>query len=98
MQRGLLALPSDIDRAMREASKSRTATDTDSYAFFVKRQTPTRGRPRQYNTIWTVYNYFQKQLENSDNNAPYRSPQATPISGTTAGIVNPHVSIRLLFA
>ena len=28
------ALPSDIDRAMREASKSRTVTDTDSYAFF----------------------------------------------------------------
>lgn len=31
--RGLLALPSDFDRAMREASKRRTATDTDSYAF-----------------------------------------------------------------
>ncbi len=27
------ALPSDIDRAMREASSSRTVTDTDSYAF-----------------------------------------------------------------
>ncbi len=32
--RGLLALPSDFDRAMREASACRTATDTDSYAFF----------------------------------------------------------------
>ncbi len=31
------ALPSDFDKAMREASTSRTATDTDSYAFFVKR-------------------------------------------------------------
>ena len=29
------ALPSDIDKAMREASSSRMATDTDSYAFFV---------------------------------------------------------------
>ena len=29
------ALPSDIDRAMREASKRRTATDTDSYAFLI---------------------------------------------------------------
>ena len=29
------ALPSDIDRAMREASECRTATDTDSYAFFI---------------------------------------------------------------
>ena len=27
------ALPSDMNRAMREASSSRTATDTDSYAF-----------------------------------------------------------------
>ena len=27
------ALPSDIDRAMREASERRTVTDTDSYAF-----------------------------------------------------------------
>ncbi len=27
------ALPSDFDRAMREASDGRTATDTDSYAF-----------------------------------------------------------------
>ena len=32
-QRGLLALPSDYSRAMREASVRRTATDTDSYAF-----------------------------------------------------------------
>lgn len=29
------ALPSDFDRAMREASSSRTVTDTDSYAFFI---------------------------------------------------------------
>ena len=29
------ALPSDFDRAMREASVSRMATDTDSYAFSV---------------------------------------------------------------
>ena len=34
-RRGLLALPSDIDRAMREASDSRTVTGTDSYAFSV---------------------------------------------------------------
>jgi hypothetical protein len=27
------ALPSDFDRAMREASSSRMVTDTDSYAF-----------------------------------------------------------------
>lgn len=27
------ALPSDFDRAMREASDCRTVTDTDSYAF-----------------------------------------------------------------
>ena len=27
------ALPSNIDRAMREASERRMATDTDSYAF-----------------------------------------------------------------
>ena len=33
-KRGLLTLPSDIRRAMREASKCRTVTDTDSYAFF----------------------------------------------------------------
>ena len=31
-KRGLLALPSDMNRAMREASNSRTVTDTDSYA------------------------------------------------------------------
>ena len=31
--RGLLQLPSDLDRAMREASIGRMATDTDSYAF-----------------------------------------------------------------
>ena len=31
--RGLLQLPSDFDRAMREASNRRTVTDTDSYAF-----------------------------------------------------------------
>ena len=30
---GLLALPSDFDRAMREASERRTVTDTDSCAF-----------------------------------------------------------------
>ena len=29
------ALPSDINWAMREASDSRTVTDTDSYVFFV---------------------------------------------------------------
>ena len=34
-QRGLLALPSDIDRAMREASGDRTVTDTDSRAYFL---------------------------------------------------------------
>lgn len=28
------ALPSDTNKAMREASRRRTATDTDSYAFF----------------------------------------------------------------
>ncbi|MBD5200098.1 MAG: hypothetical protein HDS83_06930 [Bacteroidales bacterium] len=33
--RGLLQLPSDFIRAMREASDGRTATDTDSCAFFV---------------------------------------------------------------
>lgn len=32
--RGLLQLPSDMNRAMREASGCRTVTDTDSYAFF----------------------------------------------------------------
>lgn len=37
------ALPSDIDRAMREASKSRTATDTDSCAFFVFVSSPDEG-------------------------------------------------------
>lgn len=41
------ALPSNFDRAMREASSSRTVTDTDSYAFFIQQQTPKRGRPRQ---------------------------------------------------
>ena len=40
------ALPSDIRRAMREASKGRTVTDTDSCAFFVPILTPTRGRLR----------------------------------------------------
>ena len=33
--RGLLQLPSDFDRAMREASVRRTVTDTDSYAFSI---------------------------------------------------------------
>ncbi len=33
-ERGLLQLPSDRKWAMREASESRTVTDTDSYAFF----------------------------------------------------------------
>ena len=38
--RGLLRLPSDLDRAMREASVRRTVTDTESYAFvfIIKRQ------------------------------------------------------------
>ena len=39
-------MPSDLDRAMREASERRTATDTDSYAFSFYNLTPTRGRPR----------------------------------------------------
>ena len=32
---GASSLPSDIDRAMREASIRRTVTDTDSYGFFI---------------------------------------------------------------
>ena len=41
------ALPSDLDRAMREASERRMATDTDSYAFCLPNHLmPTRGRPR----------------------------------------------------
>ena len=43
---------------MREASNRRTVTDTDSCAFFVKQQTPTRGRPRHHfkmtNVISTI--------------------------------------------
>ena len=34
-ERGLLQLPSDMNRAMREASACRTATDTDSYACYI---------------------------------------------------------------
>lgn len=37
------SLPSDFDRAMREASESKTATDTDSYAFSYSQLMPTRG-------------------------------------------------------
>lgn len=40
---GASSLPSDIDRAMREASIRRTATDTDSYAFFVNQSNPIPG-------------------------------------------------------
>ena len=39
---------------MREASVRRTATDTDSYAFFVQHQMPTRGRPRQESFNMTI--------------------------------------------
>ena len=38
------SLPSNCNRAMREASERRTVTDTDSYAFLYKPiQMPTRG-------------------------------------------------------
>ena len=52
-QRGLLRLPSDKNRAMREASECRTATDTDSYAFSFFILTPTRGRPRHFEFLMT---------------------------------------------
>ena len=52
--RGLLQLPSDFDRAMREASDSRTVTDTDSYAFFVNQSTPTRGVRRHSTTMDSI--------------------------------------------
>ncbi len=41
------ALPSDLDRAMREASGCRTATDTDSYAFFLANNFAKEGSLRQ---------------------------------------------------
>lgn len=34
-ERRASSLPSNCNRAMREASESRTVTDTDSYAFLV---------------------------------------------------------------
>ena len=37
-ERRLLALPSNMNKAMREASKRRTVTDTDSCAFIVNRR------------------------------------------------------------
>ena len=40
------ALPSNMNRAMREASDGRTATDTDSCAFLITNLTPTRGGPK----------------------------------------------------
>lgn len=38
------SLPSDIDRAMREASSSRTVTDTASYAFLFINQSDANER------------------------------------------------------
>lgn len=43
---GFCTLPSDFDRAMREASVGRAATDTDSYAFFVSTPDSQRGDDR----------------------------------------------------
>lgn len=48
---GLLSLPSNRNRAMREASIRRTATDTDSYAFFVYKPTANEGRTEAKITI-----------------------------------------------
>ena len=55
------SLPSDIDKAMREASNGRTVTDTDSYAFSFYNLTPTRGWPRQDNPLWKKL-YWQVSL------------------------------------
>ena len=41
---GFCVVPSDFDRAMREASDSRTVTDTDSYAFFVNQSNANEGK------------------------------------------------------
>lgn len=42
---------------MREASESKTATDTDSYAFSFH-QPPTRGRPRQYLQVMNFLKFW----------------------------------------
>ena len=48
------ALPSDIDRAMREASGCRTATDTDSYAFFIFQPNANEGKTAACSSIWNI--------------------------------------------
>lgn len=50
-ERRASSLPSDINRAMREALESRTARDTDSYAFCISHIRPTRGVLRYSNIL-----------------------------------------------
>ena len=55
------ALPSDIGKAMREASERRTVTDTDSYAFL---RTTTNANERMtaallYMNIQTIAGYIE---------------------------------------
>lgn len=48
------ALPSDINWAMREASDSRTVTDTDSYVFFRANHYRQREEDRGIKTVWDI--------------------------------------------
>ena len=48
------ALPSNMNRAMREASTSRTVTDTDSYAFFIFQPNANEGMTAASSSIWNI--------------------------------------------
>ena len=72
---GFCVLPSDLDRAMREASVRRTVTDTESYAFFIiKRQREDdRGKEFLLPMIEAklAYNKLLEAIESIENHLTY---------------------------
>ena len=86
-------------RAVRRPQTEERATSTALTLFlFINQPKVNEVSPETSINRWIAYSYFQKRSENSDNDALYPSPLETPIPASIVDFVNPHVSIRLLFA
>ncbi len=79
-KRGFCTLPSDFDRAMREASVGRTATDTDSHAFLhTNIRTGRRPDQKPQSDIMTLLKHLNNEKSAHVETTAMQYPTSQPV-------------------